>query len=103
MSTSTTSYRTTLDLIWSCLAIISATTYVCVHPNVPGYKATWKQRLVARVKISAVAVFSPKIIALYAFYQQRGSRLLHEWMKGQAESLEIRKSPRTSLDDRHGT
>lgn len=85
-------HRSTLQLVWSCLAVIFASTWVCVHPNVPGYKTTWVQRLTARVKLSAVAIFAPEFIALYAFFQWRGCHQLYQEVEGKAKELDIRTS-----------
>ncbi|TEB25677.1 hypothetical protein FA13DRAFT_1637034, partial [Coprinellus micaceus] len=67
-----TQYRSTIKIVWSCLAIIFASTWVCVHPNVAGYKTTKCQRLWKHLKIFALAIFSPELLAMFAFLQWRG-------------------------------
>ncbi|TEB19907.1 hypothetical protein FA13DRAFT_1743723 [Coprinellus micaceus] len=84
-----TRYRSTIEIVWSCLAIIFASTWICVHPNVAGYKTTKWQRLWKRVKLFAVAVFAPELLAVFAFFQRKGCRMLHKRFRGVAKALNI--------------
>ncbi|TEB25713.1 hypothetical protein FA13DRAFT_1796224 [Coprinellus micaceus] len=73
-----TRYRSTIEIVWSCLTIIFASTWVCVHPNVAGYKTTMWQQLGKRLKLFALAIFAPEFLAVFAFFQWKGSRELHQ-------------------------
>ena len=72
-----TRYRSTIEIVWSCLAIIFASTWICVHPNVAGYNTTMWQRLGKRLKLFALAIFAPELLAVFAFFQWKGCRELH--------------------------
>ncbi|TEB25687.1 hypothetical protein FA13DRAFT_1601763, partial [Coprinellus micaceus] len=82
-------YRSTIEIVWSCLAIIFASTWICVHPNVAGYKTTLWQRLWKRVKLFLFAIFAPELLAVFAFFQWRGSRRLHRDFKRRAEEKNL--------------
>ena len=72
-----TRYRSTIEILWSCLAIIFASTWICAHPNVAGYNTTMWQRLWKRLKLFALAIFAPELLAVFAFFQWKGCRELH--------------------------
>ena len=72
-----TRYRSTIEILWSCLTIIFASTWICVHPNVAGYNTTMWQRLGKRLKLFALAIFAPELLAVFAFFQWKGCRELH--------------------------
>ncbi|KAJ3503860.1 hypothetical protein NMY22_g18104 [Coprinellus aureogranulatus] len=84
-------HRSTVRILWSCLAVIAASTWVCVHPNVTGYQTSWQRRLKARLRLFALAVFAPEAIAMFAFAQWRGSRTLYQDVAKKAKGLEIGK------------
>ncbi|TEB25703.1 hypothetical protein FA13DRAFT_1599934, partial [Coprinellus micaceus] len=70
--------RSTIEIVWSCFTIIFASTWICVHPNVAGYKITMWQRLWQRLKLFALAIFAPELLAVFAFFQWKGSRVFTE-------------------------
>ncbi|TEB25711.1 hypothetical protein FA13DRAFT_1140705 [Coprinellus micaceus] len=84
-----TRYRSTIEILWSCLAIIFASTWICVHPNVTGYKATTWQNLWKRVKLFILAVLAPELLAVFAFFQWKGCRELHKAFREKAKELNI--------------
>jgi hypothetical protein len=73
-----TRYRSTIEIVWSCLAIIFASTWICVHPNVAGYNTTMWQRVRNRLMLFALAIFAPELLALSSFFQWKGCRELHQ-------------------------
>lgn len=84
-----TNYRSTVEIVWSCLTVVFASSWLCVHPNVTGYKTTMWQRLRERLKLFALAVFAPELLAVFAFYQWRGCRKLYQSFKEKADKLQI--------------
>ena len=71
------------------MAIIFASTWICVHPNVAGYNTTKWQKLWKRVKLFALAVFAPELLAVFAFFQWKGCRELHKAFRDKAIELNI--------------
>ena len=84
-----TQYRSTIEILWSCMAIIFASTWICVHPNVAGYNTTKWQKLKKRVILFALAVFAPELLAVFAFFQWKGCRELHKAFRDKAIELNI--------------
>ncbi|KAK0488399.1 hypothetical protein EDD18DRAFT_595373 [Armillaria luteobubalina] len=65
--------RTTLDIVWSCLATIFACTWLAVHPNVPSRYMREKGRLflsLHRVKHMLLAIICPEVVIMWAFRQR---------------------------------
>lgn len=87
-----TNYRSTVEIVWSCLTVIIASSWLCIHPNVTGIRTTMWQRLRERLVLFAIAIFAPEIMAVFAFYQWWGCRKLYEKFKERAERLNIRTS-----------
>ncbi|GJJ09189.1 hypothetical protein Clacol_003411 [Clathrus columnatus] len=72
------SQRSTLDILWSCLATTFAVTWLSVHPNIPtpGEKIwwiTWR-----RFKLMVWAFVAPEFIVLWAWRQRRAACRLAE-------------------------
>ena len=84
-----TRYRSTIEILWGCMAIIFASTWICVHPNVAGYNTTKWQKLKKRVILFALAVFAPELLAVFAFFQWKGCRELHKAFREKAVELNI--------------
>jgi hypothetical protein len=84
-----TQYRSTIEIVWSSLAIIFASTWICVHPNVAGYKIATLQVLWRRMKLFALAVFAPELLAVFAFFQWKGCHHLHKEFREKAKELNI--------------
>ncbi|PBK58900.1 hypothetical protein ARMSODRAFT_899955, partial [Armillaria solidipes] len=64
--------RTVLNILWSCLATIFASTWLAIHPNVPGTKITDKgaiSRAVERAKIMSISIVAPEVIVAWAAEQ----------------------------------
>ncbi|KAK0473664.1 hypothetical protein EDD18DRAFT_1300080 [Armillaria luteobubalina] len=65
--------RTTLDIVWSCLATIFACTWLAVHPNVPSRYMREKGRLflsLHRVKHMLLAIICPEVVIMWVFRQR---------------------------------
>ncbi|PBK85593.1 hypothetical protein ARMGADRAFT_941875, partial [Armillaria gallica] len=64
--------RTVSNIVWSCLATMFASTWLAIHPNVPGRKITDKgviSRTVERAKIMGITVLAPEVIVAWAAEQ----------------------------------
>lgn len=64
--------RTVSNIILSCLATIFASTWLAIHPNVPGRKITDKGAIsgaVERAKIRGIAILAPEVIVSWAAEQ----------------------------------
>jgi cytochrome bd-type quinol oxidase subunit 2 len=92
-----TNYQSTFEILWSCLTIIFASNWVCVHPNVAGYKTSDWQRRWERLKLCALAIFAPEILAIFAFFQWKGCRELHKRVRKVAKGLNIRTLPAATV------
>ncbi len=73
--------RTELSIIWSCLATIFASTWLAVHPNVPGLDLTKEGSVwgifyrptimcsLERIKLMLVAILAPEAMVGWAIRQ----------------------------------
>ncbi|SJL18580.1 uncharacterized protein ARMOST_22177 [Armillaria ostoyae] len=64
--------RTVSNIVWSCLATVFASTWLAIHPNVPGRKITDKGALsctLERAKIMGIAILAPEVIVSWAAEQ----------------------------------
>ena len=61
--------RSLSSIIWSCLAIIFACTWIAVHPNIPGPKDSQWTVLCKRMKIMGYFIFAPGIVLGWAAKQ----------------------------------
>lgn len=64
------SSRTINHILWSCLTIIFACTWVAIHPNLPGPKDSAFQRLRRQVITMLSAVLAPELLAFWALRQR---------------------------------
>ena len=67
--------RSIWSIIWSCLSIISACTWIAVHPNIPGPKDSKWTVLCKRMKIMGCFIFAPGIVLGWAAKQHWAARL----------------------------
>ncbi|KAJ3537528.1 hypothetical protein NMY22_g5561 [Coprinellus aureogranulatus] len=86
-------YRSTVDILWTCLFTIFACTWISVHPNVAGYRSTWRQTFAARLELMVWAIFAPELIVVFAFRQWNGARTIRRKMNDLAEMLGSGKRP----------
>ncbi|KAK0229396.1 hypothetical protein EDD85DRAFT_145596 [Armillaria nabsnona] len=64
--------RTVSNIVWSCLVTIFASTWLAIHPNVPGKKITDKGAIslaVEHAKIMGVAILAPEVVLGWAAEQ----------------------------------
>ena len=64
--------RTLYNNVWSCLVTIFASTWLAIHPNVPGKKITDKGAIslaVERAKIMSIAILAPEVVVGWAAEQ----------------------------------
>ncbi|KAK0217485.1 hypothetical protein EDD85DRAFT_781547 [Armillaria nabsnona] len=81
--------RTELSIIWSCLATIFASTWLAVHPNVPGLDLTKEGSVwgifyrptimcsLERIKLMLVAILAPEAMVGWAIRQFLVARKVH--------------------------
>jgi hypothetical protein len=58
--------RTVWDIIWSCLTVISACTWVAIHPNIPKQERGTVRKYVKSVHYFLGALIAPEAIILIA-------------------------------------
>lgn len=68
-----TNYRSTSDIIWSCIATVFACTWVSVHPNLLSYDTKPAQRFKHRLSLLLWALAAPEFLVIYAYRQWLGS------------------------------
>ncbi|KAF5309543.1 hypothetical protein D9619_012322 [Psilocybe cf. subviscida] len=73
-----TNYRSTTDIIWSCVATIFACTWISVHPNVSGFNTSWTRRMKDRVFLMFWGIAAPEFLVIFAYRQWIGSRDISE-------------------------
>ncbi|RXW20433.1 hypothetical protein EST38_g5430 [Candolleomyces aberdarensis] len=66
-----TNYRSTPEIIWTCLITTLLCTWVSMHPDIVGYNSTRWQRIKARMLWFLVAFIAPELALIYALYQWR--------------------------------
>ncbi|KAJ3507443.1 hypothetical protein NMY22_g16926 [Coprinellus aureogranulatus] len=84
-----TNYRSTAQIILTCFTIVFASTWVCIHHHVPGYKTTQFQRWGLRARFLLNAILFPDKFVKRAFEQWMGCRLLYSDMERQITELGI--------------
>ncbi|KAJ3560767.1 hypothetical protein NP233_g10621 [Leucocoprinus birnbaumii] len=66
-------YRTTQQIVLSCLVTIFACTWVSMHPNVPDPDNTGWQNLLSRVRTMFFALVGPEFVVIWALRQRLGA------------------------------
>lgn len=70
--------RSTLNILWSCLATTFACTWVSVHPNIPFFGHNkWAVRR-WRVFLMFLALLAPEIMIMWAMKQLQGALTIKE-------------------------
>ena len=72
--TNTYGTRSIWNIIWSCMSIIFACTWIAVHPNIPGPKDSQWTVLCKRMAIMAYAIFAPEFVLGWAARQHWAAR-----------------------------
>ncbi|KAF5371524.1 hypothetical protein D9757_010367 [Collybiopsis confluens] len=69
--------RTVLGILWTCLSVLFACTWVSVHPNVPGpNEGSTVNRLWAKTKLMIIALIAPELVLMWAVRQWYAAREL---------------------------
>ena len=61
--------RSVVKIVWSCLAVIFACTWVSVHPNVPGDKERPFDVVWRKLSIMVDALLAPELVLFWAMRQ----------------------------------
>ncbi|KAJ2913803.1 hypothetical protein MD484_g6616, partial [Candolleomyces efflorescens] len=64
-----TNYRSTPQIIWTCLVTTCLCTWVSMHPDILGYNYSGKDRIRRRVLMFLVAFVAPEVTLLFAAAQ----------------------------------
>jgi hypothetical protein len=75
--------RSMWDILWSCLATISACAWVSVHPNIPAPDEPKWRIFLRRLELMIWAVFGPETMITWAYRQWSGARRLEKLFKGE--------------------
>ncbi|KAF5366085.1 hypothetical protein D9757_012383 [Collybiopsis confluens] len=76
------STRTALGILWSCLSVLFACTWVSVHPNVPGPNEGFARRLWTKMMLMMVALIAPELLVMWAVRQWYAAGRLPKGYKG---------------------
>ncbi|KIK51380.1 hypothetical protein GYMLUDRAFT_252080 [Collybiopsis luxurians FD-317 M1] len=68
--------RTLLQIIWSCVSVLVACTWVSVHPNVPGPDEGFWKILRRKIGLMMIALIAPELVVLWAARQWFAARKL---------------------------
>ena len=74
----TTNYRSTSDLVLSCLSTITLCTWFTAHPNVCKYKSKWTDRLFGKLGLFGLSLLVPELVMMFACRQWLGARHIAE-------------------------
>ncbi|KIK51379.1 hypothetical protein GYMLUDRAFT_181434, partial [Collybiopsis luxurians FD-317 M1] len=79
--------RTLLQIIWSCVSVLIACTWVSVHPNVPGPgESSWKV-VRRKVRLMIIALIAPELFVLWAARQWFAARKLAKRYRDQGWTM----------------
>ncbi|KIK51321.1 hypothetical protein GYMLUDRAFT_181581 [Collybiopsis luxurians FD-317 M1] len=68
--------RTLFQIIWSCVSVLIACTWVAIHPNVPSPREGVLNILATKIGIMIVTLIAPEIVVLWAARQWFSAREL---------------------------
>ncbi|KAJ2936537.1 hypothetical protein H1R20_g561, partial [Candolleomyces eurysporus] len=88
-----TNYRSTPEIIWTCLATTFMCTWVSVHPNVSRGTSRW-DNLRDRFILFGWTLLAPELVLVFAYRQWEGVRLLRklhgeEWGRVQCHFIQM--------------
>ena len=75
--------RSIWNILWSCLGTMFASSWVSVHPNIPGPYESSRRIFLRRLELMFLAVFGPEMIITWALRQWLGARLVEKLYKGE--------------------
>jgi len=82
-STIDTCPRKRLEIIWSCIATILASSWVAVHPNLPHPDDSKLKKILRRVELMLWAIITPELIIYWAARQWYGARWMEKYFQGE--------------------
>ncbi|KIK66308.1 hypothetical protein GYMLUDRAFT_257691 [Collybiopsis luxurians FD-317 M1] len=68
--------RTRFQIIWSCIAVLVACTWVSVHPNIPGPKEGMYKVLARKIGLMILSLVAPELLVMWAARQTVDAWLL---------------------------
>ncbi|KAJ2929049.1 hypothetical protein H1R20_g8042, partial [Candolleomyces eurysporus] len=88
-----TNYRSTAEIIWTCLATTFMCTWVSVHPNV-SQGSRWWDNMRDRLILFGWTLLAPELVLVFAYRQWEGVRLLRklhgeEWGRVQCHFIQM--------------
>ncbi|RXW12285.1 hypothetical protein EST38_g13569 [Candolleomyces aberdarensis] len=88
-----TNYRSTPEIIWTCLATTFICTWVSVHPNV-SQGPRWWDNMRDRLILFGWTLLAPELVLVFAYRQWEGVRLLRklhgeEWGRVQCHFIQM--------------
>ncbi|EAU83650.2 hypothetical protein CC1G_05554 [Coprinopsis cinerea okayama7 len=98
-----TNYRSRMDILWSCLSVIFACTWLSVHPNVCEAPSTWFRRTILRGKLMLIAIESPEVILLLSIRQWLGARRITRLFQQHVENEGVREGSLMEQDGNEGS
>ena len=66
--------RTRLEITWSCIATVLASSWVSVHPNLPHPHTSKLKNMLRRLELMLWAILTPELIIYWAMRQWYGAR-----------------------------
>jgi len=75
--------RQRLEIIWSCIATILASSWVAVHPNLPHPDDSEVKKILRRVELMFWAIITPELIIYWAARQWYGARWMEKYFRAQ--------------------
>lgn len=69
-----TNYRSTAEIVWSCIVTVFACTWLSVHPNVSSANSSWTLRMKDRISLMVWGIAAPEFLVIFAYRQWRGSK-----------------------------
>ncbi|KAF5368789.1 hypothetical protein D9757_012276 [Collybiopsis confluens] len=76
------SSRTALDILWSCLSVLLACTWVSLHPNVPGPSEGFAIGFWRKIGLMMVTLIAPEVLVMWAARQWFAARRLVKGYRG---------------------
>jgi hypothetical protein len=73
LETYRTNYRSTAQIVTSCVSTILLCTWFTIHPDVRGYQSTVRQRLAVKLELFAWALLMPELVMMWACNQWFGA------------------------------
>ncbi|KAF9062272.1 hypothetical protein BDP27DRAFT_1233880, partial [Rhodocollybia butyracea] len=76
-------YCTTLQIFWSCIAVLVACTWVSTHPNIPRLKEKMWRGMAERIILMIITLIAPEMMAFWACQDWYSAKRLSKRLKTQ--------------------